>query len=609
MSRAASLVCVSLSALASASSPIASFRAPATPLLSQSPLVNVFSRTTQLNAGGASQWTGADVDMWSGVRVDGAFFQLLGAPAPGAAAAAQTAAAVWATQTKFSFAAGPVALNLTFTSPLIATDLELYSRPAHYVTLDAAATDGAAHDVAWYFDASPRLVMQDDAALVAFSRVPLAGGAAEALRMGAAAQAPLSSTNDKMTWGVAYVVRDAGVAGAAALASSTATRAPWAATGALPAADASSPQPLSNGGDAPATGPQPGVDRSGSDLPGSPFVLARADPNLCWARCNETAACLAWAYAVPGCDQYARPNCWLKGASGTPSAHKCRVSGAQAGAPAPGSPTVVAAVTYALPGVGAAPVRRRVTVAVDEILGIDWFGEAMPPFWRRALPLNDSSTPVDMLATAFAQGANVTAVCDAFDAATAAELSAVGGDEYATVAQLTYRQVWAGQMVVWSPSRATPWFFLKEISSCGCLQTADVVYPAFPQVLYYAPELARLWMVTHLEYAANKTSEPYPFPFAPHHLGYWPLANLPYTRQENMPLEETAWDLLILAAVAQRQGGDVAWLEPYWPVVQTWYDFLITLLPFPQEQLSTVGGGGGERGARAAQPGAPMINN
>ena len=45
--------------------------------------------------------------------------------------------------------------------------------------------------------------------------------------------------------------------------------------------------------------------------------------------------------------------------------------------------------------------------------------------------------------------------------------------------------------------------------------------------------------------------------------------------------------LLIIAATAQRQGGDVQWLQPYWPALQQWYQFLITLLPFPQEQLST----------------------
>ena len=33
--------------------------------------------------------------------------------------------------------------------------------------------------------------------------------------------------------------------------------------------------------------------------------------------------------------------------------------------------------------------------------------------------------------------------------------------------------------------------------------------------------------------------------------------------------------------------GDLTWLQPYWAVIETWYNFLITLLPFPQEQLST----------------------
>jgi hypothetical protein len=85
----------------------------------------------------------------------------------------------------------------------------------------------------------------------------------------------------------------------------------------------------------------------------------------------------------------------------------------------------------------------------------------------------------------------------------------------------------------------------------------------------------------------TQTNQPYPLPWAPHHLGYWPIADLPYTKQENMPLEETAWDLLIIAAIAQRQGGDLTWLTPYWSVLQTWYEFLITLLPFPGTQLST----------------------
>lgn len=80
----------------------------------------------------------------------------------------------------------------------------------------------------------------------------------------------------------------------------------------------------------PPTGPQPGVDRPGNDLPGSPFTLAAADPNLCWGFCNASSACQAWAYDVPNCGgDPAVPQCWLKSANGGGTDNKCRVSGAQ----------------------------------------------------------------------------------------------------------------------------------------------------------------------------------------------------------------------------------------------------------------------------------------
>jgi hypothetical protein len=39
--------------------------------------------------------------------------------------------------------------------------------------------------------------------------------------------------------------------------------------------------------------------------------------------------------------------------------------------------------------------------------------------------------------------------------------------------------------------------------------------------------------------------------------------------------------------MTQAQGGDMTWLAPYWPVIETWYSFLVTLLPFPGTQLSS----------------------
>ena len=43
----------------------------------------------------------------------------------------------------------------------------------------------------------------------------------------------------------------------------------------------------------------------------------------------------------------------------------------------------------------------------------------------------------------------------------------------------------------------------------------------------------------------------------------------------------------MLAAIAQRQGGDISYLEPYWGLIETWAEFLQSTLPDPGNQLCT----------------------
>lgn len=570
--------------------PLQGFRPPASPLLSQSPLMNVFTTFDALNDGDVTHWTGASVNWFSGVLVDGKFYLLLGNPNPqwasqGLNKAMQTSVSVWSTQTIFHFTAGPVDINLTFTSPLLATDFDLMSTPSHYVTFCSISGDNQQHDVRWYFDVTSALVLANiQSPLVAFGRTKL-GSSAGSMYLGNNAQTPLNSTADMVDWGIMYLSH--ANAASTSIASNFVSRSAFVAGLPPPPDSLINPQPAYSNSSSLPTGPQVGMDRPGSDMPGSPFTLTAADPNLCWAKCNSTSGCLAWAYAISKCDTFAQPTCWLKNAFVKPSPNACRVSGTQGGAPNSAGETLAASIVSILTVTPAEIASTFAVVSVDEILSINWFGELMPPYWRRALAVGSLAIPTVMLTKSYYSYNAVKSMCDDFDVMTDAALTVAGGAQYATIAQLTYRQVWAGQQLVFSPSRNTMWFFLKEISSCGCLQTSDVIYPAFPQVLYYAPELVRLWVVTHLEYAMNFTSEKYPYPWAPHHLGHWPLANLPASQQENMPLEETAWNMLIIAAVAQRQGGDLTWLQPYWPVIQTWYQFLVTLLPFPQTQLST----------------------
>jgi hypothetical protein len=69
--------------------------------------------------------------------------------------AVQTLADVQATQTHYAFECGGVALQLTFTAPLLMDNLELVSRPVNYLTYRAASADGKKHSVKMYFEASP----------------------------------------------------------------------------------------------------------------------------------------------------------------------------------------------------------------------------------------------------------------------------------------------------------------------------------------------------------------------------------------------------------------------------------------------------------------------
>jgi acyl CoA:acetate/3-ketoacid CoA transferase beta subunit len=72
-----------------------------------------------------------------------------------------------------------------------------------------AALDAAPHAVSLYQDVTSYLVLgngKND--LVSFGRVPLPGVGAEALSLGAASQQPLSSTEDRASWGVLYLAHD-----------------------------------------------------------------------------------------------------------------------------------------------------------------------------------------------------------------------------------------------------------------------------------------------------------------------------------------------------------------------------------------------------------------
>jgi len=73
--------------------------------------------------------------------------------------AEQKSVDVLATNTYYTFACGPVELNVVFTAPMLMDDYDLLSSPINYISYQVLATDGQKHDVKFSLTAARELVL------------------------------------------------------------------------------------------------------------------------------------------------------------------------------------------------------------------------------------------------------------------------------------------------------------------------------------------------------------------------------------------------------------------------------------------------------------------
>ncbi len=243
----------------------------------------------------------------------------------------------------------------------------------------------------------------------------------------------------------------------------------------------------------------------------------------------------------------------------------------------------VLAFAFDLGTVGAKTVSRHLMLAYDDLYSITYFRRNLRPYWRR-----DGSGPADLLRKAEADYPKLVERSRAFDEEVMADLTRAGGAKYARLAALAYRQALAAHKLV-ADSEGKPLLFSKENFSNGCIATVDVIYPAAPIFLLFNPTLAKASLVPILAYSASGR---WKFPFAPHDLGTYPLANGQVygggerTEDNQMPVEETGNMLLLLAAVA-RLDGNADFASPYWPQLQRWAAYLEAKGFDPENQLCT----------------------
>ena len=243
----------------------------------------------------------------------------------------------------------------------------------------------------------------------------------------------------------------------------------------------------------------------------------------------------------------------------------------------------VLATTFDLGRVGRATLSRHLMLAYDDVFSVEYFNRRLRPYWRRGNVETDA-----LLKAAARDYEALKKRCEAFDAELMSDLRRAGGEEYARLAALAYRQTIAAHKLAmdWD---GTPLFFSKENFSNGSIGTVDVTYPSAPFFLLFNPQLLKAQLRPLLDYASSPR---WRFPFAPHDLGTYPLANgqtyggRETSEEDQMPVEESGNMLLMLAALARAE-GNAGFAEKYWPILARWAEYLRDRGLDPENQLST----------------------
>jgi hypothetical protein len=241
------------------------------------------------------------------------------------------------------------------------------------------------------------------------------------------------------------------------------------------------------------------------------------------------------------------------------------------------------AAKLAFGSVGATPVERHVLLAYTETYSIEYLGRRLRDYWQR-----NGMTEAQLLETSEHEYAALEARGLKFDADLNADMLKAGGEDYAYLAALVFRQTVAAHKLVADVDGA-PMLFSKENDSNGCIDTVDVTYPSSPFFLFFNPRLLQAQLEPLMRYAALPR---WKFPFAPHDLGTFPLANGQVygggeVNEENqMPVEESG-NLLLMIDALGRAEGNYDFARRYMPQLSQWAEYLATKGMDPENQLST----------------------
>ena len=216
-------------------------RLPSVPLVVSDPYFSIWSPYDKLTDGDTRHWTNDEKPLEGLLRVDGKTYRFMGSSERSASenssshadvqTAKQKSVSVLATSTYYTFACGPVDLDVVFTAPMLINDYDLLSSPVNYISYQVRSTDNKAHDVQFYLGASTLLAVNKSNQPTVSSTVIKKG--VTYLKTGTIEQPILAKTGDGICidWGYLYLPN---INGEVSLALDADIKASFLANGTLP---------------------------------------------------------------------------------------------------------------------------------------------------------------------------------------------------------------------------------------------------------------------------------------------------------------------------------------------------------------------------------------
>lgn len=226
--------------------------------------------------------------------------------------------------------------------------------------------------------------------------------------------------------------------------------------------------------------------------------------------------------------------------------------------------------------------------AYDDLgASINYFGKQLSSYWNK-----DGKTIEEAITEAAADYYALMEKCDKFSLDMYEKALAAGGEKYAELLSLAYRQVIAAHKLA-VDDNGDILYISKECFSNGCAATVDVSYPSIPLYLYYNTELIKGMLRPIYKFAS---SDAWKYDFAPHDAGRYPLVTgqvyglnretgeLKHHMQ--MPVEECG-NMIIMETNVAIADGNADFAKSHFYTLKGWCEYLIKYGDDPENQLCT----------------------